>query len=65
MLKTALEILSGNCSLSLSHINIFLYLSSIMAIPSPPRLALNITETQRQFRAKFDKRGQFQIFSFV
>lgn len=55
MLKTALEILFGNCFLSLSHISIFLYVSSIMANPSPLRLALNITETQRQFRAKFDK----------
>lgn len=44
MLKTALEILFGNCFLSLRHINIFLYISSIMASLSPVRLALNAKE---------------------
>lgn len=64
MLKTALEILFGNCFLSLRHINIFLYVSSIVASLSPLRLASNVTEIQRQFRAKFGEGGELSISHF-
>lgn len=58
MLKTALEILFGNCFRSPRHINTFLYISSIMASLSPARLALNAREIQRQVRAKFGEGGE-------
>lgn len=64
MLKTALEILFGNCFLSLRRINIFLYISAIMASLSPVRLALNAGEIQRQFRAKSGEGGALSISNF-
>ena len=64
MLKTALENLFGNCFLSLRHINIFLYISSITASLSPWRLALNVLEIQRPFRAKFGEGGKWPMSDF-
>lgn len=64
MLKTALEILFGNCFLSLRHINIFLYISSVTASLGPLRLVLNSIEIQRQFRAKFGEGGELSISNF-
>ena len=50
MLKTASEILFGNCFLSRRHINIFLYVSSITAgLILEGKRALNVLETRRLF----------------
>lgn len=64
MLKTALEILFGNCFRSLRHINIFLYRFSVMAGLRPWRLASNVTETRRPLGAKSVESGELSISNF-